>query len=135
MTQLSPPPAPSPQPKSRRPWRSKFGDACRGLKLGIRGHSSFFVHFFVAALVIAGGIVLGCSYLEWCALILSIGLVFTAELFNSAMETLFRGLDEATKARSWRCLDIAAGAVLMASIAAALVGIIVFAHRILDLRL
>lgn len=35
-----------------RPWRGKFHDAFRGVKLGIRGHSSFFVHFFVAALVV-----------------------------------------------------------------------------------
>src|SRR5207249_11700618 len=42
-----------------RSWRSKFRDALRGVKLGIRGHSSFFVHFFFAALVIAAAIVLG----------------------------------------------------------------------------
>jgi diacylglycerol kinase len=129
MTQISSPPAPV--PKRRRLWRSKFGDAFRGLKLGIRGHSSFFVHFFVAALVIAAAIMLRCDYLEWCALVLSIGLVFTAELFNSAVETLFRGLDEQTKERTWQCLDIAAGAVLMASIAAAIVGLVVFVHRVL----
>src|SRR5262249_37078383 len=44
--------APAPA-RPRRPWRRKFGDAYRGLKLGIRGHSSFFVHFFFTALVVA----------------------------------------------------------------------------------
>jgi diacylglycerol kinase len=123
-------PAPSRPP---RPWRHKFGDAFRGLKLGIRGHSSFFVHFFFAALVIAAAAVLRCNLEQWCLLLGCIGMVLTAELFNSAIETLFRGLDEATKQRVWPCLDIAAGAVLMASITAAIVGIVVFGGRLIEL--
>ena len=116
--------------KPRRTWRAKFGDALRGLKLGIRGHSSFFVHFFFTALVLAAAIVLHCELLEWCLLLGCIGLVLTAELFNSALETLFRGLDELTKARVWPSLDIAAGAVLLASSFAAVIGAIVFLRRL-----
>ena len=93
-------------PRPRRPWRAKFRDALRGLKLGVRGHSSFFVHFFFAALVVAGAVVLQCSLAQWGVLLLCIGLVLTAELFNSAIETLFRGLDEHVKARAWPALDI-----------------------------
>jgi diacylglycerol kinase len=131
MSQPLPPPEPASRPK--RSWLSKFGAAFRGLKWGIRGHSSFFVHFFFAALVIAAAIVVDCDFVEWSVLLLSIGLVLTAELFNSAVETLFRGLDDATKERTWHCLDIAAGAVLMASITASIVGLVVFLHRILQL--
>src|SRR5215475_9955446 len=115
--------------KPRRLWRHKFQDAFRGLKLGIRGHSSFFVHFFFAALVIAAAIALRCDYYEWLILIGCIGMVLTAELFNSALETLFRGLDAATKERIHGCLDIAAGAVLLASITAAVIGAVVFLRR------
>jgi diacylglycerol kinase len=125
-------------PRRRSPWRAKFGHAFRGLKLGVRGHSSFFVHFFFAALVVAAAIVLGCDLLEWCVLLGCIGMVLTAELVNSAIETLFRGLDEATKARVWPCLDIAAGAVLLASAVAALIGGLIFLHRmalLLSIRL
>ncbi|MCI0685417.1 MAG: diacylglycerol kinase [Gemmataceae bacterium] len=120
---------PDAAPKRRR-WRAKFRDALRGLKLGIRGHSSFFVHFFVTALVLAAAGMLRCSVEQWCVLLLCIGGVLTAELFNSAIETLFRGLDEATKERAWPSLDIAAGAVLLASIVAALVGTLVFVQRL-----
>ncbi len=120
-------------PRARRPWPHKFGAACRGLKLGIRGHSSFFVHFFFAALVLAAAIVLRCPLIEWCLLLLCIGLVLTAELFNSALETLFRGLDEVNRDRSWRCLDISAGAVLLASITAVVIGSLVFLNRLLQL--
>lgn len=116
--------------KPRRKWRHKFQDAFRGIKLGIRGHSSFFVHFFFAALTIAAAIALRCDYYEWLILIGCIGMVLTAELFNSALETLFHGLDAATRGRIQGCLDIGAGAVLLASITAAIVGAIVFLYRL-----
>ncbi len=116
--------------KPRRTWRAKFGDAFRGLKLGVRGHSSFFVHFFFAALVLAAAIVLGCHLLEWCLLLGCIGMVLIAELFNSALETLCRVLEEPIRTRAKPCLDIAAGAVLLASIVAILIGSLVFLSRL-----
>ena len=116
--------------RARQPWRDKFRVAFRGIKLGVRGQSSFFVHFFFAALVVAAAIVLGCNLVQWCLLLGCIGLVLTAELFNSAVETLFRGLDETTKARVWPCLDIAAGGVLLASITASVIGSLIFLFQV-----
>jgi diacylglycerol kinase len=116
--------------KQARPWRHKFGDAFRGIKLGIRGHSSFSVHFFFAAVVSAGAIVLRCDLEQWCLLVACIGAVLTTELFNSALETLVRGLDETTRERLKPCLDIAAGAVLLASIAAAFIGSAIFLRQL-----
>jgi diacylglycerol kinase len=116
--------------KPPRPWRRKFGDAYRGLKLGIRGQSSFFVHFFFTALVVAAALVLRCELLEWCVLLGCIGLVLVSELFNSAVEILFRGLDEATRQRAWPALDVAAGAVLLASFVAIVIGSLVFLNRL-----
>src|SRR5438309_6914939 len=120
MTVLPPPSSaarnlaePPPRVKPRRPWRDKFREAFRGLKFGVRGHSSFFVHFFFAALVIAAAIALRCDHIEWCILLGCIGMVFTAELLNSAIETIFHGLEETTKPRVRVSLDIAAGAVLL----------------------
>src|SRR5262245_41044640 len=134
MAMLSPPqPEVSSRPRSRRPWRDKFRAAFRGLKLGIRGHSSFSVHFFFSALVLAAAIVLQCELWQWCVLLGCIGFVLTAELFNSALETLFRGLDEATKERTWPALDVAAGAVLMASITASVVGGLILLFRLASL--
>jgi diacylglycerol kinase len=122
-----------PRPRKARRWRDKFREALRGAKLGIRGHSSFFVHFFFAALAVAAALVLGCEVLEWCLIVGCIGLVLTAELFNSAIETLFHGLDAETKARTHGCLDIAAGAVLFAGLTAAVIGVLVFGRRVLML--
>lgn len=123
----------SPPQRPRRPWSLKFRDALRGLKFGIRGHSSFFVHFFAAALVVAAAIAMNCEVMDWCLLLMSIGIVLTAELFNSAIETLHRGLDPETRERTWKALDIAAGAVLMASATAIVVGLLVFGRRLAQL--
>ncbi|MCS6850807.1 MAG: diacylglycerol kinase [Gemmataceae bacterium] len=137
MNAASPPPffsaEPTPRSKPRRPWREKFGDAFRGLKLGVRGHSSFSVHFFFAALALTAGLAFGCDRLEWALVIASIGLVLMAELFNSALESLYHGLDEANKPRVQACLDIAAGAVLLASGTALLIGGLVFGSRLANL--
>ena len=119
--------------KRRRPWRDKFREAARGVKLGVRGHSSFSVHFFFAALALAAAAVLGLDAGEWCVVLLCVGGVLTAELVNSAVETLFRGLDDDTKARIVGCLDIAAGAVLVAGVTAAAVGTLVFGRKLLVL--
>ena len=119
--------------RPRRPWAQKFRDALSGLKFGIRGHSSFFVHFFAAALATAAAFAMECSIQQWCLLLGCIGMVLTAELFNSAIETLHRGLDAETRERTWKALDIAAGAVLMASATAAIVGMLVFGERLLKM--
>jgi diacylglycerol kinase len=125
-------PRPPPPTRPKRTWRGKFADAGRGVKLGVRGHSSFFVHFFFTALVLTAAIVLRCNLVSWCLLLLCIGFVLTAELFNSAIETLFHGLDPRSKERCHRSLDIAAGAVLLASVTAAVVGGLVFAFRLAE---
>jgi diacylglycerol kinase len=115
-----------PRESQARKWYRKFAAAFNGLRIGIQGHSSFFVHFFFTALVLAAATAFQVSAVRWCILIGCIGLVLTAELFNSAAETLFRALDEDVKARGWPALDVAAGAVLTASLTAAVTGSIVF---------
>jgi diacylglycerol kinase len=126
-------PQPSVTRSGPRRWRDKFREAVRGVKLGVRGHSSFSVHFFCAALAVAACVALNCRPWEWCVVLLCVGGVFTAELFNSAIETLFHGLDAQTKSRWNGCLDIAAGAVLTAGLFAALVGAVVFVGRLGEL--
>jgi diacylglycerol kinase len=119
--------------KRRRPWREKFREAIRGVKLGIRGHSSFSVHFFCAALAIATCVALDCRLVEWCLILMCVGGVFVAELFNSAIETLFHGLEPETKSRWNACMEIAAGAVLVASMFAVLIGLLIFGNRLGEL--
>jgi diacylglycerol kinase len=120
-------------PRSRHPSRDRFRAAARGLKLGVRGHASFFVHFFFSALVLAAAIVLRCDLVQWCLLLGCIGLVLIAELVNSAIELLVRGLDEENRARVWPCLEIAAGVVLLACVTAGSIGGLIFLCRLATL--
>ncbi|HTU89056.1 MAG TPA: diacylglycerol kinase [Gemmataceae bacterium] len=122
-----------PQARTSRWWRDRLRPACRGIKLGVRGHSRFFIHFFCTALVLAAAIVLRCDLIHWCLLIGCIGLVHITELLNNAIEALFRGLDEESMARAASCMDIAAGAVLLASITAGLIGGLIFLSRLIEM--
>jgi diacylglycerol kinase len=106
-------------------WVGKFRVAFRGIYFGITGQASFVVHFAVILLVVILGAVLKIDWLSWCVLLLCMALVLTAELLNSALEILFRGLSVDAQNKSWPALDIAAGAVLVASIFAAIIGTIV----------
>jgi diacylglycerol kinase len=113
-----------------RSWREKFRDAFRGAELGVRGQSSFFVHLFVAAAVVLAAIVLRVSLIEWCLLALCIAGVLTAEMFNSALESLARAITHQQSPHLGGALDIGSAAVLLASIGAAIVGTIIFLYRL-----
>src|SRR6185436_14712442 len=79
---------------TRQSLGNKFRFAWRGLRRGIRSESNFFVHLFMAALVIAAAGVLRCTLIEWCALILSIALVLAAEMLNTSIEHLAKAVSE-----------------------------------------
>ena len=117
--------------KPKLTWPGKFRVAFRGIYYGVIGQSSFVVHFVAILVVITLAIVLHVDLISGALLILSIGLVITAELINSAVEILFRGLPIEVQEQSWPALDIAAGAVLVASFIAVGVGSLVFVPRLL----
>jgi diacylglycerol kinase len=118
------------EPRRRRSWARKFGDAFRGVWVGVRGQSSFRVHFAFAAAVIACAAGMRVTLVEWCVLLLCIALVLTAEMFNSALEFLARAITDEHDPRLANALDIGSAAVLVASLAAALVGSILFLHQL-----
>jgi diacylglycerol kinase len=128
----SPDPRVGPDPflHSPRPWRSKFGDALRGILVGIRGQSSFRVHALAAVAVIALAALLRMRLVEWGLLVLCITIVCTAELFNSALEYLARAIDANVNPHLRDALDIASGAVLVAALGASLVGSSLFLARL-----
>jgi diacylglycerol kinase len=117
-------------PNTEPSWGRKFRDAFRGVKTGVRGQSSFFVHFFAAAVVLAAGVVLRVAFIEWCLLWLCITAVLTSEMFNSAIESMAKAVSDKHHPHLGNSLDISAGAVLIASIGASIVGLIIFTRQI-----
>ena len=119
-----------PSQHARKNWRSKFANAVRGLVVGVRGHSSFAVHFPVAACVIVAGAVLRVSLIEWCLLAGCITAVLAAEMFNSGLESLAKAIDVEHNLHLGDALDIGSAAVLVAAIGAAVVGGTVLLFRL-----
>jgi diacylglycerol kinase (ATP) len=111
----------------------KFSAAFRGLWYGIVGQSSFAVHFAVAITVILVAALFRVQETEWCILILSITVVMTAELFNSALEWLAPAITEEYNRYIETALNVASAAVLVASIGSAVIGVIDFGPRLVDL--
>jgi diacylglycerol kinase len=113
-----------------RPWSHKFVDAFRGLRRAVRSQNSFAVHLTVATAVIVAAAVLRVSLVEWCLLVGAIGFVLTAEVFNTAIESLARAHDVGRHPRIRDALDMASAAVLVAAITAALIGATVFLPKL-----
>lgn len=113
-----------------RTWKSKFADAFRGVRLAAR-ESSFKVHMLMAVAVIICGAIFKVSRIEWCILLVCIGMVMAAEAFNSSIESLSRAVDRNHNPDIGRSLDQASGAVLICSLAAALAGATIFIYRLI----
>jgi len=115
----------------KRSWADKFRDAFRGVSEGVRGQSSFTVHVMMAAAVIVVAALLKAAVLQWCMLLICITIVLVAEMFNTAMEHLAKGIADSHDENVGLALDVASGAVLMASIGASAVGAIVFINLLI----
>lgn len=93
-------------------------------------------HLVSAILVILAGLTFQVSMVEWLFLLLSIFLVITFEIINSAIENV---VDLASNYHfsmlAKNAKDMAAGAVLVVSLFAVLVGLIIFIPKILALLL
>jgi diacylglycerol kinase len=120
-------------PRPPRTWIEKFRCAFRGAALGVRGQSSFLVHLCTAVLVVGVGIALRVSFYEWCLLVLCIVGVLTAELFNSALESMARAITHEHNPHLGGALDIASAAVLFASLGSAIIGSVIFLNRLAHL--
>ncbi|MCA9175953.1 MAG: diacylglycerol kinase family protein [Planctomycetales bacterium] len=118
-------PTPRPPFVPARGWRRKYGFALRGVQRCLIQELSFRIHFPVAMVVVAAGFAARLDAARWCVLVLSIALVWSAELFNSSLEQLAKAVDTAENERIRDALDMAAGAVLLVALGAALVGVMV----------
>ncbi|TWT72980.1 diacylglycerol kinase [Allorhodopirellula solitaria] len=111
-------------------WLHKFRVAFAGLFWALRDQPSFHVHLSVAAAVIVVGVLLPLQLWQWAGLIFAIGAVITAELFNTSLELLVAVIHPDRDPRIGRVLDVAAAAVLAASLAAIAIGLLILGPEI-----
>ncbi len=109
-----------------------FNFAFEGIIHVLRTQRNMRIHFLIAAGVLIAALIVGVSKLELVVLLMAISFVLIAEMINSALEA---GIDVATTSfdpLAKLAKDIAAGAVLIATINAVAVGYLVFLDRIKD---
>src|SRR5204862_5346304 len=124
------------QERLRRPLRrapsvlDSFNFATEGIIHVLRTHRNMRVHFAVAIVVLVAAVWVGVSKLELIALLLAIAFVFITEMINSALE---QAIDVATTSfdpLAKLAKDVAAGAVLIATVNAVAIGYLVFAGEV-----
>ncbi len=111
----------------------RFGWAWRGVLVLLRTQANARIHVTMALLVVVAGWFFGITRGEWCAVVGAIGLVLTAEGINTAIEATVDLASPDRHPLAERAKDVAAGAVLLASLAAAIIGLLIFVPRILAL--
>jgi diacylglycerol kinase (ATP) len=109
-----------------------FNFAIEGLVHVLRTQRNMRIHFAVAMAVIILAVVAGVSRIELIALLISIAFVLVAEMINTAIEGAIDAATTSFDPMAKLAKDIAAGAVLIASLSAVAVAYLVFAGKAAD---
>lgn len=110
-----------------------FDYAVRGITYALRTQRNMRLHAVAAVLVILLALVLQVSGLELVAILFAIGFVVVTELLNTAVETVVDLAVDTYDPLAAVAKDVAAGAVLVASVTAVAVGYVVFFGRLAPL--
>ena len=124
---------------NKRKWKnrdlvSSLEFALTGILTAFKEERNMRKHAVTALVVILAGFVFQVSRIEWLFLLMSIFLVVAFEIMNSAIENV---VDLASHYHfsmlAKKAKDMAAGAVLVVSLLAAVIGALIFLPRIWDL--
>ena len=122
----SPPPAPGRAPSLL----DSFNYAFEGIIHVLRTQRNLRIHFLAAVLVFGAAVAVGVSRLQLIALVIAIAFVLVAEMLNTAIEGVIDVSTTSFDPNAKLAKDIAAGAVLIASITAVAVGFLVFSSAV-----
>jgi diacylglycerol kinase (ATP) len=106
-----------------------FNFAIEGVIHVLRTQRNMRLHFAAAVAVIVVAVAVGVSKLELSVLLISIAFVLVAEMINTAIEGTIDAATTSFDPMAKLAKDIAAGAVLIASVNAVAVGYLVFAGK------
>ncbi|HKU67678.1 MAG TPA: diacylglycerol kinase, partial [Candidatus Baltobacteraceae bacterium] len=105
---------------------SSFHYAFSGILYAVRTQPNMRVHLFIAALVLVATLLLRLERIYVAAIVITIVIVLALELMNTAIEAVVDLLTVAHHPLAKTAKDAAAGAVLVATIGAVIVGYLVF---------
>ena len=109
-----------------------FNYAIEGVVHVLRTQRNMRIHFAVAAAVIATAAAVGVDKMELIALLLAIAFVLIAEMITTAIEGAIDATTTSFDPMAKLAKDMAAGAVLIASVNAVAIGYLVFAGKAAD---
>ena len=89
------------------------------------------IHILAMLLVFIAGFLLKVSLIEWCILVLTVVFVITVEALNSSLENLADAITEEYDGKIKKAKDIGAAAVLIAAIAAVVIGLLIFLPKVI----
>ena len=115
--------------RKKDPLYRSFGYAFEGIFTCIRNERNMKIHVTVTLLVIIAGFILGLSVTEWCICLGLFGLVMALELVNTAVEAVVDLVTAERHPLAKIAKDTAAGAVLIAAIMAAVIGLLIFVPK------
>lgn len=114
---------PDPYTKRSRSLWEAFGHAFDGWRTTLRSQRNARIQVGIAALVVLSAIWVDVPAVGWGLLFLAMGLVFGAELVNTAIEALVDLVSPEKSLLAAQAKDAGAGAVLIASVASVLLGL------------
>jgi diacylglycerol kinase (ATP) len=114
------------------PLLESFNFAFEGIIHVLRTQRNMRIHFLAAVVVLVAALATGVSRLELIALLLAIAFVMIAEMINTAIEGAVEVSTTSFDPNAKLAKDIAAGAVLIATINAVAVGYLVFSEQLAD---
>ncbi len=106
------------------------GFALRGALLLLRTEASIKIQLFIAIVMTAAGFYFDISATEWILQVFAIGMVMGLEGLNTAVEKIADFIHPEYDAKIGFIKDIAAGAVMIVSIAATIIGAIIYLPKI-----
>jgi len=109
-----------------RAFLSRVGFALQGWVHFFRTETNGRIQAVVSILVVVAGLLLGITTQEWLWILLCIGLVTGMEMVNTAIETLANRLHTERHPEIKIVKDVAAGAVLWASVISIIIGTVIF---------
>lgn len=104
--------------------------AVAGLGTLLRTQHNAWIHAAATLLVIAAALWFGLNGYEWLWLVLAMALVWMAEAFNTALELLADAVTRERHPLIGQAKDVAAGAVLIAALAALVIGVLVLGPHV-----
>ena len=110
--------------------RKSFGYAIEGIVYSFKKGTHFKIHVAAAIVVVILGFIYSISSLEWLIIILISSAVIAAETINTAIEETCDILHPEHHPGARLAKHCAAGAVLILSIAAVIIGLIIFLPKI-----